>query len=251
MKRFICLGWNPRPIIERVVITDAPRFMHGIRIAFAADFHIRSHTKDAYLDMLCAMLADTRADMLALGGDYGESAHAACRLFERLNRLEFPLGCFAVAGNNDVECFGEARALCEYMRARVLVNEAATLRVNGGYLHIAGADELKYGNGSARGLLPRRLLNSYSVLISHYPKLFRYGSGGRPRLMLAGHTHAGQINLGGFTIYNLRFENRSVDHVSGFCEIDGTKLLVSPGIGVSRLPIRIGAPPKIHVIEFS
>jgi predicted MPP superfamily phosphohydrolase len=247
---FICLGWNPAPKSERLVISDAPRFMRGLRIAFAADFHIRNCTSDEYIRRLTGMLDDAHADILMLGGDYGESVPAAIRLFDALSDLRFPLGTFGVMGNNDVECFGDADSLRRRAGFQLLVNEKRTLRINGGALHIGGADELKYGTARVSGLFPRSGAPCYSILISHYPRLHRFDSGARPRLMLSGHTHAGQISLFGMSCYSLGLEKGKVDCVSGQRKADGTLLVVSPGIGVSRLPIRVGAAPRIHIVDF-
>lgn len=57
--------------------------MRGLRVMFATDFHIRDHTPDNYVAVLASMLAAQRADLLLLGGDYGESAAASKRFFRR------------------------------------------------------------------------------------------------------------------------------------------------------------------------
>lgn len=248
---FLCLGWNPMPKTERIAINDAPRFMHGLRIAFAADFHIRRHTSDSYIASLIKMLGDTRADMLLLGGDYGEGIEAALRLFDALNSADFPMGIFAAAGNNDVEAFGNTENLRASMPFPLLVDEKLALRRNGGTLYIGGANEMKYSVPNMRGLFPRAGGASYSILISHYPHMHPFGGGARPRLMLSGHSHGGQIALFGVSCYTFGMEKGLVDRVQGLNKIGDTQLLVSSGIGVSRFPIRLGCPPRIHIIDFA
>lgn len=249
-KDFILPGWNPMPKCERIVIDNAPRFMRGLRIAFATDFHIRDCTTDAYIASLAALLQNTGADLLLMGGDYGESTQASDRLFEALSGLTFPYGIYGSIGNNDVECFENAANLRAVMPFPLLVNEKLTLRINGGTLYIGGADELKYGEARVSGLFPRNSAPSYSILISHHPWMHDFTSGARPRLMLSGHTHGGQINLWGINCYSMKLVREKVQKVEGLFDMGETKLLVSPGIGVSRWPIRVGCPPKIHVIEF-
>ena len=78
------------PTVERAALTG--RLPPGFRIAFAADFHIRSSTSDAHLDRLCDLLSGMKADLLLLGGDYGETKAAARRLFDALSCLRFPCG---------------------------------------------------------------------------------------------------------------------------------------------------------------
>ena len=69
--------------------------------------------------------------------------------------------------------------------------------------------------------------------------------------MLSGHTHGGQIRLWGRTAYALGFERRmGMLAVHGQEQIGGMRLLVSAGVGVSKLPLRFDAPPEIHLVEF-
>ena len=232
-----------------MTISDAPRFMRGLRVMFATDFHIRDHTPDSYVATLVSMLAAQRADLLLLGGDYGESAAAAKRLFTALSGKEFPLGVFGVPGNNDTESFSEHSVLRRSFPGQLLVNELAEIRLNHGRLYIGGLDELKYGAYPKRGLFPNDV-SGYGILISHYPCIPAAVSGARPRLMLSGHTHGGQISMLGFSVYSLGLEKDMVHAVSGVSEHGVTRLLVSPGIGVSRFPLRVGCAPSIHLIEF-
>jgi len=245
------IGWNPMPKAERIVIDDAPSFMHGLTITFATDFHIRDCTSREYLDSLASLLQSTNSHMLMLGGDYGESADAAEKFFKSINKLDFPLGRFAVMGNNDAERFESAADLRKIIPFPLLVDERISLRINGGTLHIGGANELKYSSANVSAIFPRTGAPSYSILISHYPCMHNFTSGARPRLILSGHSHAGQINFLGFSCYTLGLEKNLVHRVRGIHDIDGTKILVSPGIGVSRLPVRIGCAPRIHIITFT
>ena len=70
--------------------------------------------------------------------------------------------------------------------------------------------------------------------------------------MLSGHTHAGQFNLLGLTPYSVGFERR-FRHLAirGLHRVGDMHLLVGSGIGVSRLPLRIGASPRIYLMEFT
>jgi predicted MPP superfamily phosphohydrolase len=76
-----------------------------------------------------------------------------------------------------------------------------------------------------------------------------------PDLMLSGHTHGGQFNLLGVTPYTFGFERlfarrRSSRFIAGLHEYRGAQMLVSKGIGMSRIPLRIGVRSEIHRIDF-
>lgn len=232
------------PKVERLAL---PAPLPRLLVAFAADFHIRDSTPDRYVREVCALVGGLGADLLLLGGDYGESKSAAGRLFGELGRYRFPYGAYAVAGNNDAECFGDVAGLRALAGLPVLVNESARLEIGDKVLEIGGVDEMKHGRPDARGLFSKSA--DYRILLSHYPVVPDFGGGARADLILSGHTHGGQMNFCGFTSYSLGFERGKAAHLSGLREYGGVKLLVSTGIGMSKLPLRVGAAPRIHLIS--
>ena len=224
--------------------------MRGLRIMFAADMHIRDITSDKYIGDIAHMLESEGADMLLLGGDYGESADAAIRFLGAISPEKFPMGIFGVVGNNDVELFSEIDELRRVFPGELIINGNREVKLRGGRLMIGGLDEIKYGAFPEKNLF-ERANDSYSILLSHFPKLPSWISGARARLMLSGHTHGGQFRMFGLDPYTIGYESGEVDAVSGLHEMGGTHLLVSNGIGVSKLPLRIGCPPQIHLIDFA
>lgn len=213
---------------------------------FAADLHIRNSTPDSHVKYIADMLHCADADMLLLGGDYGESREAALRFFDAVSADKYPLGVFGVPGNNDTEAFGDTGALKSAFPGTMLVNSTAAA----GPLVIGGADEVKYGSAPAHDIFDAAD-GRYRIYLSHYPLFPRFSAHARPQLILSGHTHGGQIRVFGITCYSFGIERSDADGVCGEYEKDGMKLFVSPGVGVSRLPIRAGCTPKIHLIEFA
>jgi len=61
-------------------------------------------------------------------------------------------------------------------------------------------------------------------------------------LVLSGHTHGGQVRLFGFSpVVPSRYGNRfAYGHVR-----EQTDLIVSGGLGCSKVPLRLGVPPEI------
>ena len=167
-----------------------------------------------------------------------------------------PLGTFGVIGNNDTEawegCPDRLRTVMARAGCEMLLNSAVNIPFNGGTIYIAGVDEYRYGQPSAAGLFPLEPgPDIYRILLSHYP----IASAQKPDMMLCGHTHGGQFNLLGVTPFALGFERLRPPRVhalavSGLHDIGGMKLLVSKGIGASRLQIRAGVQPEIDLLVF-
>ncbi len=218
-----------------------------MRAVFASDLHLRGNVSP---DPIIECIMAQRPDVILLGGDFAEGRDQAFRMFEAFRRLRAPMGIYAVPGNNDIEAvqtLDALRAALAECGVRLLVNESVQLD----RIALAGVDEVKYGCPEYEHLFAGRM--GYRVLLSHYPVKPK---GGLHDLMLAGHTHGGQFNACGWTVYAIGGERVGGTNwfapmrVSGYEDAGETKLLVSKGIGMSRIPLRIGVRPEIHVIEF-
>lgn len=233
------------PETEHVRIDGAPAWMGGLRALFVSDVHLRPSVSDGKLHALIERIRSTHASLLLLGGDYAETPEQCARFFRALSACDFPLGAYAVPGNNDPQ---ETEVLAEMMapsKVMLLKNRRTQIHLKGNRLEIAGCDDHKYGSPRTEGLFSDRA--GYRILLSHFPA--------KPDcacdLMLSGHTHAGQLNLLGLTPYSIGFERR-FHHLAirGLHRFGGMRLLVGSGVGVSRLPLRIGASPRIYLLEF-
>ena len=80
------------------------------------------------------------------------------------------------------------------------------------------------------------------IFVSHQPKVLReIEHFFQPNLMLAGHTHGGQIRIGKLGLLERgKFQTNS-----------GRGKLISNGYGTSTIPLRLGAPPECHIITIN
>jgi len=86
------------------------------------------------------------------------------------------------------------------------------------------------------------------ILMAHEPDIFPQVPDG-VALTLSGHTHGGQIRLGGYSpVVPSKYGNK---YAYGHIQENGRDLLVSGGLGCSMIPVRFGVPPEINLIEIS
>ena len=85
------------------------------------------------------------------------------------------------------------------------------------------------------------------LMFSHQPDLFPRVPE-RVALTLSGHTHGGQVAVPQARARwtPSRFGER---YTGGHVVEGGRHLYISKGIGTSRLPIRLGAPPEVVLLE--
>jgi predicted MPP superfamily phosphohydrolase len=164
-------------------------------------------------------------------------------VFAAINSRLQPL---AILGNHD-PC--EMAGALEKLGARVLVNDAAEIRVRDASLWFAGVDD-SYDYrcddlDAALSVVPR---DTFNILLAHTPDLYAKAAAAGMKLYLCGHTHAGQVRLPfiGSVIQNSTAP-RAYTH--GPWKHGGMDGYTSAGIGCSMLPIRFGCPPEIVVID--
>lgn len=216
----------------------------GMRMVFFSDIHASRRVSDARLARFFEKINALEPELILLGGDFAEDRASLVRLLRAMEALRAPLGVYACLGNNDAQIddfFDLVRG-----RVRLLVNQRVDVRRGGGTLALAGVDEIDRGRSDARGLFvaPADL----RILLAHYPLPQDYGQTPAADLQLSGHTHGGQFNFLGITPYTILFESSRHSWISGECCLDGVRTLVSNGVGMSRIPLRVGAPPQAHLL---
>lgn len=243
--RYLHLGVFPEARTVALRIDGAPAFMQGLRALFISDVHLRPVVSDERLAALTAQIAAEKADLLLLGGDYAETSGDCLRFFDALKELSFPLGAYAVPGNNDADSRDTLAQTTALAGVTLLTNAECTIDLPGGKLCIGGCDDHKYGSPRTAALFSGS--EDYRILLSHFPV--------QPDcecdLILCGHTHGGQCNLLGITPYSLGFERRfRLRGVRGLHKTGSGRMFIGNGVGVSRVPLRMGAQPQIYLLEF-
>jgi predicted MPP superfamily phosphohydrolase len=230
-----------------------------------------------------AIVAATNAlspDLIVLLGDFAASRKlrtssvAPEQWSETLSRLRAPLGVHAVLGNHDwwddraAQRAGRGpvigRRVLERVGIPVYENDVTKLVKDGRRFWVAGlGDQLALLKGGRRGgrrrawrnfggvddldgMLAKVSDDSPVILLAHEPDIFPRVPK-RVALTLSGHTHGGQIRCFGYSpIVPSRFGNR---YAYGHIVEGGRHLIVSGGLGCSILPVRIGVPPEIVMID--
>ncbi|HET7036688.1 MAG TPA: metallophosphoesterase [Thermomicrobiaceae bacterium] len=244
----------------RVHLPGLPSGLAGTRIAFLSDFHVNGPGHGNELTPLALDLVRREdPDLLLLGGDYFD--HSRCHqhacLFDRLR--EFAL-VFGILGNHDLHRRGRySGAIVKELGSRgvpVLWNRAERVALRGGEITIAGVGDPYIGYAD-----PREALQGTAeprILLAHAPSIVERLPPGAAALVLAGHTHGGQIRLSPFDrltpLDSTWWLDRLFRHppqrfLRGFHWVNGTLLYVSHGIGTTRLPLRFLAPPEAVLIE--
>jgi predicted MPP superfamily phosphohydrolase len=192
-------------------------------------------------------------DLILLGGDYVGGGENDVEYWQaQAGRLQAPLGVLAVLGNHDYAPSPQiARSILETAGAIVLENNSARTTQRGGWLRVAGVADDTGSYADLRGASADITAEEFTILLTHDPDPLAFHLPDTARaydLVLAGHTHGGQVTLFGrwAPLAPTDFGTR---YLTGWRTEEGVPILVSNGVGVYRAPVRFFAPPQIHVIE--
>ena len=252
---------------EEIKIKNWDPAFDGLRIALISDIHGGSNGASA--ENIRRVVESTNAenpDVIVLLGDYVSqgSAEQPVRMpmrevADNLAGLRAKYGVYAVLGNHD-GWYGDAEITSELTRIgyRVLQNEIAFIQQNGSSLRLLGLkDHLKLDSWRTFDETVRSTVNSYPkegqlVVLEHSPDILyilNYWKHLNPdfKLMLAGHTHGGQV---WFPILGAPFVPSSVGqrYTRGHVKEEGVDMFVTSGVGTSILPFRFMVPPEVAIV---
>ena len=238
----------------RLEIAHWPRWSRPLRVAFLSDFHTGSHTNDvSRLHAIMYEVSAHRPDLVLYGGDYvnlqwiGSGRVPPHTIAAALARVDAPLGRYAILGNHDY-VYGDRiirRTLTEH-GLFVLDHKIQSVQFENETLYLGGIPDEQYGRPKTCPAL-FALPSAPAIVLAHDPAWFRCLPPG-PYLMLAGHTHGGQIRLPGLGV--IRNASKAPLRWSyGLIRERGQFLYVTSGIGTSGIPFRWRVPPELVLLD--
>lgn len=168
-----------------------------------------------------------------------------------LDKIQSTYGKYAVYGNHEYAVESKyGYDYTEIMNAGgfdVLVNDYIDIpEIN---VRVLGLDDYIKGFPD-RSLGEQAKDEAYNILVTHEPDLIDEMNVEGTQLILAGHTHGGQISIPFLTQRILPLGGEK--YVKGNYAIgETTDLFVTRGVGMTQIPFRFGSVPEIVSIEVS
>jgi predicted MPP superfamily phosphohydrolase len=213
----------------------------SIKIAHLTDIHT-SGLGRRERKMLQIVEAE-QPDLIVITGDSINITADYAGLREVLKELHAPLGVWVVRGNH--ENWWPVKDEQEFYRSagvKLLVNSSAEVTAG---VWLIGLDDLFAGTPDLEKAFAGVPEAEYKIALFHSPVYFDKMAG-RSDVVLAGHSHGGQVRLPIFgPVWTPPFVGQ---YFEGWFEKRGTKMYVSRGVGTSIIDVRFWCRPEIAFI---
>lgn len=226
-----------------------PASFDGFTAAFLSDLHFPSKFTPKRLQKVVAALSHLVPDAIFMGGDYVPSPQYAQLLFSSFSSVETACGKYAVLGNHDYRLRDSVAVAMERSGVRLLADEVSYLRRGGDSIAVVGVYNPFKPSTAVQQLATGVQGDYFTIILSHTPD-FAQDTRVPCDLVLAGHTHGGQVSLLGLytPVKNTKYGARFLRGLNS--TTDGVPVITTNGVGTSRRKLRFCVPSEIVVITF-
>ncbi len=229
-----------------------PVAFDGYRISQLSDLHFTGRIGPAYFQRVFEQCMAWQPDMIVITGDLLDKPKCLDWIEPLLGRLRAPDGVYFILGNHD-------RRIKDEVALRQRLERAGMVNSNGRYLSVerssgerrarlwVAGNELPWYAGAeglvSTGSLRQADTDDFFIALSHSPDQWPWAKQVGFDLMLAGHTHGGQVRLPviGPILAPSRY---GVRYASGEFDLGGLALQVSRGVSGAE-PLRWNCPPEL------
>lgn len=223
----------------------------NIKIIQISDLHLRSigsrHTG------LAKLINRIKPELILFTGDVIDRNKNLNKLDEFLAMFDPAIQKTAILGN--WECWRvqplELLKVYQKHQCELIVNHSFRYVFDDTSVSISGMDDLLAGNADFNMAMEFYEKTDYHVVMTHCPQHRDIIKGQMKDipidLVLSGHTHGGQINPFGFTLFRPEGSGR---YLSGWYREELPHMYVSRGIGTTGIPMRLGSRAEITIFNF-
>jgi len=217
------------------------------RVALVSDLHLGLFHGPVFLQRVVERLNELDVDAVLVAGDH---TYLPDRPLDELmapwSASRHPV--YAVLGNHDEQrpgppLAGALRAALQRHHVRVIEQQAVDM----GRWTLVGLGDRYAGLDDIAPVL-HAPADRPRVVLAHNPDSSMAFPKGAAALLMAGHTHGGQIRIPG--LYRLHLRSATYGGFDrGFYTVTRVPVYVTSGLGESHLPLRLFNPPVVDVLD--
>lgn len=254
--------WNTVSVrVEKFSKPGLPSELDGFRIVFISDIQVDRYTNHKRVERYIEKVNALNPDLVLMGGDViTGSPDYIEKSAEYIGKINSIYGVYSCIGDHDNWAYREntARSRREVTQAlasqnvKMIDNDRVRLIVENSKIDISFITNTYVQQVSNSVLDSLSRINKDSdlnIFLTHQPRenLVNKASKAGFDLMLAGHTHGGQVTLL-YPFLNITPTMFETKYIKGDFNVGKMRLVVTRGLGMSLAPVRYNATPEITVI---
>jgi predicted MPP superfamily phosphohydrolase len=238
---------NNHPQIREysVEIPQRSSRIREMKIAFAADFHLRETSSRRMMARFVEKVNGAKPDIVLIGGDVFEGNRQTRKLSEfqeQFSRLRPKYGVYGVPGNHDLR---GANGMMFFERAGIRLLKDAVEKIDNVF-YLVGRTDARLGSRKPIDDLLRDCDQRLPIIVlEHRPTDLDNVSRSGTDILLSGHTHNGQL----FPV-NLITKHR-YELSWGYMVKNRTHVFVTSGIQTWGPPVRTAGVSEIIIVNVS
>jgi len=242
-------------IVEKEIESHRiPKGFHEFKILQFTDVHLGFQFNQDDLNKLINQIEKLTFDMIVFTGDLTDDPSLItdeqfAEIIEELSRLEANYGKYWIYGNHDHGGYGTEtiKWVMESSGFRLLKNETVLIEKNLDAISLSGLDDIMLGSPNLNELIDDSYEHLFNILLCHEPDFADRTKDYPYDLQLSGHSHGGQIQFP--FIGPIVTPALGEKYVEGHFQLGNRpmNLMVSRGIGTTRLPFRFLCRPEINL----
>jgi predicted MPP superfamily phosphohydrolase len=221
---------------------NLPNELRGLKIAQISDVHSGLYMPQRKMEEITEVVNAHTPDLIALTGDFVSSFKEEIEPFVKaFQNLKSTFGTFSCAGNHDEWAgISAIESALNEKNLTLLRNRTEVLTIDGARLNVIGMDFAREKKHYLECALHSADKDGFKLLLCHHPDFFIHAKPMGIDLMLAGHTHGGQIALefAGVEFYPIDLFYKYPRGLFEEGKNCAQKLYVNLGIGITATPLR-------------
>jgi predicted MPP superfamily phosphohydrolase len=251
----LILGIYARFVEPNLLIVKESHIKTGykLKIALISDMHYGLYSTTGQMQRLVNKLNSLEVDAIVVAGDWTYEPPKKFSLIQQLapfKQLQHPV--YSVIGNHDEQMPGPD--ITQELEVALIANGVRPIEgqsIDLGKVRLAGIADLLPANTRHERLQALKIQDKPLLLLTHNPdSLHKLPKLTQPFVMLAGHTHGGQVNLPILTQKILSLVTKGHYKRGLYVLPQNNQIFVTSGIGMVGLPLRFAMPPTIDVLQF-
>ena len=243
---------------HKITVNNLPDNFNGFKIVHISDLHYGRMFDEDRLKKLVNSINEQKPDIVVLTGDLIDkdtnmTIDEANKISAELNKINSTSGKYAISGNNDLK-----------------FDEWTNIITNGGFIDLNNTYDTIYKDGyqnifiaGASTLQDKQSINDkvktsidylnsfdkngpvYKILLLHEPDVIDDININPFDLILAGHSHAGQVRLP--FIGAIYLTDGAKKYYESYYKLKNSDLYISNGLGVSDFNFRLFNTPSYNL----